>query len=358
MATSSIYKQTVKCIDDDESKGKSGKEFPSSSVANLSEQDLPQKNSTTITEANKPTPRRSGRDINRIQLSPNRNGALQYHRMEELFFEERQRQKRKYKRHRPSPEKLTTTTAPPTTNTLTTLNIGNITLNKVFEAPNIYMIDDFLSATDLQYLHQRIRLNQRQFQKSFVDSTSPEDGKSLLDDQHRTSTFLSFAKQENAKVAAIETKAASLLGYFSTDQIEPLQLVRYAPGQFFGIHHDMGDLDESTGEVALPPKSVVVKRRLVTIFCYLNDLPPEAGGCTYFPECQHLQVSPKAGRAVVFCNIRKDGSPDPRTVHAGQVVNCVTDSAAARDKDGKTSKKTKRSQQPCKYGLNIWICEN
>jgi prolyl 4-hydroxylase len=107
--------------------------------------------------------------------------------------------------------------------------------------------------------------------------------------------------------------------------IEPLQLVRYLPGQFFNIHHDMGDLMDND-EVKLPKKHLAVKRRLVTVFFYLNTLEPDQG------------VQPKRGRVVIFSNLTADGLPDPRTIHAGEpVVSQETGFA--------------------KYGLNLWICE-
>lgn len=143
----------------------------------------------------------------------------------------------------------------------------------------------------------------------------------------------------------------------------------------------MGDYNEQTGDVSLPPKSVLVKRRLVTIFCYLNDLPAKSGGCTGFPACDNLQVQPKAGRAVVFCNVKGDGMPDPRTIHAGEKVaatkSTTTTKGKAKKKKSpaeKTSKKDtteiktkratsgpkkpKKSTPLVKYGLNIWVCES
>lgn len=82
----------------------------------------------------------------------------------------------------------------------------------------------------------------------------------------------------------------------------------------------------------LPPRSLFCKRRVITIFCYLNDV--EEGGETCFPEAG-IKVKPKAGRAVVFSNIRANHEPDPRTVHAGEPPI-----------------------KGVKYGLNIWICED
>jgi len=45
----------------------------------------------------------------------------------------------------------------------------------------------------------------------------------------------------------------------------------------------------------------------------------EAGGATAFPKAG-VTVQPKSGRAVVFDNLREDGSPEPDSLHAGLPV--------------------------------------
>ena len=121
------------------------------------------------------------------------------------------------------------------------------------------------------------------------------------------------------------------------EQIEPLQIVRYKPGQFFDMHHDMADIN-ANGDVVLPPKRYEAKRRLVTLFVYLNTLSDEQGGCTYFPNCNNLRIRPQRGRLVIWSNVTANGQPDARTIHAGEpVIQSPTGFA--------------------KYGLNIWICE-
>jgi prolyl 4-hydroxylase len=180
-----------------------------------------------------------------------------------------------------------------------------------------------------EYLQSKI--NSGKFERSYCDQVDTENSKSTFDTQHRTSTFLSFSKRQDSRTAAIEQRAADLLGSWTSQSVEPLQLVRYLPGQFFCVHHDMGDLDDD-GSVALPNKTPFSKRRLVTIFCYMNAV--DEGGSTYFPACGDLRVAPLAGRAVVFANVKSDGLPDPRTVHAGEPV-----------------------VKGIKYGLNIWLCE-
>lgn len=59
----------------------------------------------------------------------------------------------------------------------------------------------------------------------------------------------------------------------------------------------------------------------------MNDVPD--GGCTAFRDLraggtdasgqpQRLAVSPKKGRALLFCPAMADGTPDERTLHAGE----------------------------------------
>ena len=208
--------------------------------------------------------------------------------------------------------------------TLPTLRLGPVQLHCVSVEPYIYVIDNFLKSIDLEYLDTKIQKSS--FEKSFVDNNMEHKSQET---SQRTSTFFSFEKGQDVRTVAIERRAADLLGC-SPSQIEPLQLVRYFPGQFFGTHHDLGDLNDD-GEVMLPKKSFFVKRRLVTLFCYLNDCA--RGGATHF-EVPGIRVEPKRGRVVVFPNITGDGLPDPRTIHAGEPV-----------------------LEGVKYGLNIWICE-
>ena len=243
-----------------------------------------------------------------------------------------------------------------------------------------------MTDSELDYFDKKIA--SIAFERSFVDNMELENNnvdeqnrngngqqhkkkrkrKTIVDDSQRTSTFFSFRKLHDNKISALEQRIADTLGCW-VHQIEALQLVRYLPGQFFGIHHDLGNLLEDD-TVELPRKDWLCKRRLVTMFCYLNTLEDDAGGATYFPKCGHLRVRPKRGRAVLWCNITQDGKADSRTIHAGEAVNVVdakscNDSAKACS-DGKcgegehvggNTQRSKNESETTKYGLNIWICE-
>ena len=93
------------------------------------------------------------------------------------------------------------------------------------------------------------------------------------------------------------------------------QLVAYAQGQHFGLHHDAGtvNIETKTVELAGPV-------RIATFFVYLNTLPDNVGH-TEFPwvECP-FSVRPVAGRAVLFSNITSDFEADPATSHRAIAV--------------------------------------
>lgn len=151
---------------------------------------------------------------------------------------------------------------------------------------------------------------------------------------NRTSTFTYFTKMEDSKIAALEEKAASFCGT-TIERVEPLQVVKYNPGQFFGAHHDTGVLFDD-GSVEFPKNP---PRRVCTFFVYLNDVPLDSGGSTRFPllkdsDGKVLEVQPVKGSAVLWSNITKEGDVDPLTVHEGVAIT-----------RGK------------KYGMNIWVTD-
>jgi len=81
---------------------------------------------------------------------------------------------------------------------------------------------------------------------------------------------------------------------------------------------------------ALPPL------RVATFFVYLNTLP-KGEGCTIFPTLnggKGLACQPVRGKALLFCNLKEDCSPDVDTVHRASPVE---------------------GEDTHKLGMNIWI---
>eukprot|EP01039_Chlorochromonas_danica_P008458 gene8458-9324_t len=201
------------------------------------------------------------------------------------------------------------------------LSFGRRTVHVVHREPNIFVIEDFLSPSELDYLDRLVSCNPQSFCKSYT-----EDGeKRKVISSERTSTFFHLTKSQDAVVRRIEQRAADFVG-LHLHFVEPLQVVRYLGDQQFALHHDAGTL--------LPCGAVeaVYPLRYLTFFVYLNSLPFGLGG-TAFPRLG-IEVYPRRGSAVLFGNLLSDLQPDPRTVHCARPVSAP----------GLT-----------KYGLNIWI---
>jgi prolyl 4-hydroxylase len=103
---------------------------------------------------------------------------------------------------------------------------------------------------------------------------------------------------EDLVIRAINQRIAALTGT-RVEQGEALAVLRYNPGQEFRMH-----LDTITG---------AANQRVMTVLVYLNQ--GFAGGETVFPDAG-LTITPRAGDAVMFCNILPDGTVDERTRHA------------------------------------------
>ena len=245
------------------------------------------------------------------------------------------------------------------------------TLTRVHADPHVYVIDNFLTERELEYFDDVVCAQRRArgggggFVASYTDG---DDGRAVLDAEHRTSTFCTLRKGGNALVRAIDARAAELCG-LPADNGEPFQLVAYKDGQFFETHHDLGTLSDDGGAVAHDGGP----RRLATVFVYLNTLP-RGQGATEFPAlaapraCRagrgaadddavyagsappsgparaaghggaragSLCVRPRRGAALLFSNVNADGAPDARTQHRAAPV------AAGYEK----------------FGLNVWLTD-
>ena len=91
---------------------------------------------------------------------------------------------------------------------------------------------------------------------------------------------------------------------------EPSQVLHYAVGQRFKPHHDFLDPANSAYQQSLADFG----QRIATFLIYLNA--DYEGGETSFPAIK-LNYRADEGDALFFANVGRDGSPDPRTLHAG-----------------------------------------
>jgi len=120
----------------------------------------------------------------------------------------------------------------------------------------------------------------------------------------RTSDGASFPwASEDLVISALNRRIAAASG---TDVKcgEPLQVLRYRPGQEYRPHFD-----------ALPSNE---NQRVLTMLVYLNS--GYSGGETSFTRAG-LTVAGRMGDALLFRNARPGGSPDLNAEHAGLPVS-------------------------------------
>ncbi len=126
----------------------------------------------------------------------------------------------------------------------------------------------------------------------------------------RTSDGMFFERGENAVVARLEQRIATLLQW-PLEFGEGLQVLRYRPGAQYRPHYDYFDPAE-------PGTPTILRRggqRVATLVMYLQE--PEQGGATIFPDVG-LEVAPVRGTGVFFSYERPD--PATRTLHGGAPV--------------------------------------
>ena len=142
--------------------------------------------------------------------------------------------------------------------------------------------------------------------------TATPDGE-RLQVQLRTSFDMVFEEMlEDISLLLIQRRMASVAGTTPAHS-EYLQLLRYQNGQEYRPHRDY-----------LPPSMITPLadggsgQRESTVIVYLNNV--QHGGETEFLEL-NKKIAPKTGRVLAFKNLRPDGSPDTRTLHAGLPVS-------------------------------------
>ena len=189
-------------------------------------------------------------------------------------------------------------------------------LERIHTSPDVYYARGFLTEAECDHL---AGLGVSSAPGGLRRTSTTDDGVNTnKDDAHRTSTTGALRKGQDRVVRNVESRAADVLG-LPVSGVEPLQVVCYEQGQFFDVHHDIGTWDPKTNTV-----DAVSPLRVATVFAYLNDVPASGGGATRFPRLRAangrgaLEIHPKRGDAVVWCNITGQAEPDLDVLHAGE----------------------------------------
>jgi prolyl 4-hydroxylase len=180
----------------------------------------------------------------------------------------------------------------------------------------ILLLPDFITPFEAAHL---VLLAQERFKRSRVVCDDP---KGCVDDVRTSETSY---LDEDEITRAVQARARIMSGY---DRVEPLQAVKYGPGQEYKPHLDAFDRDTPEGVRSICNSK---GRRAATLLVYLNE--PRSGGETVFPELG-IAVKPQANAAIFWKNLLIDGSPNPRSRHGGAPVGAGV-----------------------KYALNVWLIE-
>jgi prolyl 4-hydroxylase len=175
------------------------------------------------------------------------------------------------------------------------------------DTPEVKLFSKLFTAAECDYL---VKASTPMLQPSVV--VDPRTGRQVPN-PIRTSDDARFPWVIlNPAVQALNRRIAAASGTH-VDQGEPLQILRYRPGQEYRAH-----LDAIAG---------LENRRVLTMIVYLND--GYKGGETRFVKTG-LDVRGRKGDALLFRNTLPDGRADPMSQHAGMPVASGTKLIATR----------------------------
>jgi prolyl 4-hydroxylase len=169
-------------------------------------------------------------------------------------------------------------------------------------AADIYTLENFLSTKDCERV---IALAAHHL----IDSPLTVSG---YDAAFRTSRTCMLSRLKSPVATGIDEKICRTMGIRAAYS-EGIQAQRYEAGQEFKAHLDC--FNPGTDEYRR--FAGVRGNRTWTFMVYLNE--DLEGGATRFTHLD-LSVRPKTGMALLWNNLRADGSPNPDTRHSGEPV--------------------------------------
>lgn len=167
---------------------------------------------------------------------------------------------------------------------------------------DLYAYDDFLSAVECAHI---IALADQHLQPSPLANATP-------DNEYRTSRTCLLAHLRSPEAMALDDKICRTIG-IGAGFGEAIQVQRYDEGQQYKPHTDWF----IPGSDAYARFARLRGNRTWTFMVYLND--GMEGGGTRFTEIDYT-VYPKAGMALLWPNLHRDGTPNRLARHCGEPV--------------------------------------
>ena len=167
---------------------------------------------------------------------------------------------------------------------------------------DLYLYDDFLSAAECDKV---VALSDHHLRPSAV---SFDNG----DKYFRTSSTAHLSHLKSPVSARLDEKICRAIG-IRPGYAEGIQAQRYDVGQEFKPHCDWFEPDTPI----YMRMAGLRGNRTWTFMVYLNE--GMQGGATRFTTIDYA-VQPRTGMAVLWNNLRPDGTPNPDTMHCGEPV--------------------------------------
>lgn len=180
---------------------------------------------------------------------------------------------------------------------------------RLSERPHVTLFRDFFTKEECQYL---IAMAVPAYRPATVGHVAGGMGRQVVE-QIRTCDVAAFPWiAEDPVIHALNRRIAAAADV-PVECGEPLQILRYRPGQEFKPHRDCTGMSEN--------------QRILTMLVYLNDA--YTGGETEFLH-NGLKVRGNAGDGLLFRNADEDGEPDPSSLHAGLPIRSGEKIVASR----------------------------
>ena len=176
-------------------------------------------------------------------------------------------------------------------------------VEQVSHHPRIYVIHDFLSAEECDYL---IEYAKPHLKRSTI--INPVTG---LEEVHPTRISFSMRcsdQHDDPLLLEIENRIAEVTT-IPTSRSENINIIKYETGGEYRPHVDYFPSDSKELENG--------GQRIATFLIYLNH--PESGGETKFPT-PDVSITPIKGEALFFYNLDENGAVDPSVIHGAAPV--------------------------------------
>ena len=171
---------------------------------------------------------------------------------------------------------------------------------------NIYIIDDFLSNEECDYM---IEIGKENLKRAKVSNE-----KNGIISEGRTGSNNWISKNKSEKSQQIADRFSKLVN-IPLINAENFQIIHYYQTQEYKMHYDGWEHNKSDKTLR---NIKYGGQRIYTCLCYLNDV--EEGGGTSFGKLK-INVKAKKGRVLVFKNVFNNTNiRHPLSLHAGMPV--------------------------------------